>query len=322
LDLNWKAEARRKLRGLRAGRSAWSYRRDRVSCVEPTCLASLALIASGERNTYDADRADACAAADWVAALQKPDGALPVSKQVPSPGWSTPCAILLWRSLDTHPEPCRRACSWLLRVAGETHQPKPGDDVVGHDPSLAGWPWVEGTHSWIEPTAMSILALCRAGMSEHARAREGARMIIDRALEQGGWNCGNKTVFGRELRPQPFPTALSLLALAARSERCRAVDRALAYLQRVLPTVRAPISLGWGVLALRAHLSLPAPAERWLAESAADILETPDSVPGLALLLLAASGASLDLLMPRSPRVGTLVPASAAIGGIAGRSLT
>ena len=44
-------------------------------------------------------------------------------------------------------------------------------------------------------------------------------MIIDRALPHGGWNYGNKVVFGHELRPQPGPTGMALLALATRARQ-------------------------------------------------------------------------------------------------------
>ena len=38
-----------------------------------------------------------------------------------------------------------------------------------------GWPWVDGTHSWVEPTALALLVMGREGLSGHSRAREGVR---------------------------------------------------------------------------------------------------------------------------------------------------
>ena len=92
-------------------------------------------------------------------------------------------------------------------------------------------------------------------------------MVLNRALAQGGWNYGNTSVFGRQLRPQPGPTGLALLALAAQASkhRPRSVDPAIAYLLRTLPDVRAPISLAWGVLGLRAWNASPAAAADWLS---------------------------------------------------------
>ena len=114
-------------------------------------------------------------------------------------------------------------------------------------------------------------------------------MILDRALPQGGWSSGNKSVFGRALRPLPAATGLSLLALAARTgmTRPRAVDLALHYLRRVLPEVRAPISLAWGVLGLRAWAACPAEADSWLCESFALHGARHDISAGLGLLALA-----------------------------------
>jgi hypothetical protein len=121
-------------------------------------------------------------------------------------------------------------------------------------------------------------------------------MILDRALPHGGWNCGNKTVFGRELRPQPVPTAVSLLALAAQGIRSPAATRGVDYLQRALPGLRAPISLGWSLLALRAHQAMPPGADTALERAFSDCAGRLDSVRSLALLLLASRQESPSLL--------------------------
>jgi hypothetical protein len=162
---------------------------------------------------------------------------------------------------------------------------------VQHDTGLVGWPWVEGTHSWLEPTAMAVLALSLDGLSGHARVVEGVRLIVDRALPHGGWNYGNKSVFRTELRPHPGPTGLALLALAARGERPRppCVDWALAYLERTLPEIDSPCSLGWGVLGMRAWGAASATRDGWLGRSWARHSGRPDAACGLGLLLLAAA---------------------------------
>ena len=128
------------------------------------------------------------------------------------------------------------------------------------------------------------------------RVGQGIRLLADRALAHGGWNYGNTSVFGRELRPQPGPTGQALVALAAvpGKHADRAVDPAVAYLKRVLPGVRAPISLGWGVLGLRAWNACPDTARAWLAESHAGHAGSPDASVGLGLLLLAAGETDLS----------------------------
>src|SRR5262249_34176908 len=151
-----------------------------------------------------------------------------------------------------------RARNWLLRLEGRTlSHNDPGTKLVGHDSAAVGWPWVLGTHSWLEPTAMAVLSLCREGLSHHPRVKARAHLILDRSIKHGGWNYGNPEVFGRELRPQPGPSGVALLALAALqidSPECR---RGIDYLRQALSEVRSGASLGWGVLALRAWEACP-----------------------------------------------------------------
>jgi hypothetical protein len=98
------------------------------------------------------------------------------------------------------------------------------------------------------------------------------------------------------LRPHPAPTGLALLALATRGDRPPAVDRAITYLLTALKDCRAAVSLGWGILGLRAHQAQPIGSENWLADAYARIAGKPDAVLGLALLLLASSERAPGLL--------------------------
>jgi hypothetical protein len=127
------------------------------------------------------------------------------------------------------------------------------------------------------------------------------QVILDRALPHGGWNCGNKRVFGRELRPQPVPTALSLLAMAACGEQSgrEAVDRGSNYLRHTIPSTSAGVSLGWSLLALRAHAAAPSEVGARLECAFAGSRGAPDVARSLALLLLASGEHALALLLPR-----------------------
>ncbi len=294
----WTQPARRELLRLRGGEPGWGYRAGATPGVEPTALAGLGLLVSepdappadGRRATRDA--------ADWLATLQRPDGSLGLSATEPTPGWTTPYALLLWKALATREPECRRAARWLLGIKGRaTPRSDDPERIVGHDTTLVGWPWVADTHSWVEPTALAILALGRAGLGEHPRVVEGLRLIRDRAVDTGGWNYGNKATFGRGLRPQPAPTGLALLTLAQTPGEPRAplVDRAIRYLTATLPGVRAVWSLGWGLLGLRAWSVEPEEADRWLAEAYRNALGRPDAAPRLAHLLLAAGERTLSL---------------------------
>jgi hypothetical protein len=295
---SWKEEARRELMELRGSSSAWSYRRAHVASAEPTVLACLGMLASGDQATIDSDMRTAEQGAGWLAAIQRPDGSVPVVDGLPSPGWPTPYALLLWSNRPGYDLARRRGRSWLLECKGAT-QPRAnvGDNIVGHDPSLVGWPWVDGTHSWLEPTALSLLALNREGLGQHPRVSAGIELVRDRALVRGGWSCGGKSAFGNEQRPQPTATGLALLALAARGDRSAAVARGVAYLRATLADIRAAVSVGWGILGLRAHDALPVESETWLREAHARCTGRPDAAMGLALLLLAASEPALRLIL-------------------------
>jgi hypothetical protein len=232
-----------------------------------------------------------CRGAEWLATMQESDGSLGVTRGLAGVGWATPYAILLWNLLRLHTDKRERAVQWLLRLRGQNPPPdSPSRIVVGHDFSLVGWPWTAGTHSWVEPTALAVLALSGEGLKDEQRVREGYRLIVDRALPHGGWNYGNKSVFGRELRPHPGPTGLALLALATRGSQVRpsVVDPAIEYLTSTLPELLSPISLGFGLLGLRAWHAAPADSAGWLRRAHARHAGRLDAACGLGLLLLAA----------------------------------
>lgn len=288
---DWRSAARRELLGLRGRHRGWGYRKGAAPAVEPTCLACLGLLATpGVDDSESEDEAKAAVAgsADWLAAIQRPDGSLGITGASSGPGWPTPLGLLLWHAAGGREDARRRGIEWLLREKGEHSAPKSGAaPILGHDMTLVGWPWVDGTHSWLEPTATAVLALRAAGLGAHPRCVEGLRLIRDRAIDAGGWNYGNKAVFGHALRPQPGPTGVALLALAGQDARTEIVDRAIRYLNETLPGIRACASLGWGLLGLRAWNAAPVEADNWLAEAFHHASGRPDAAPKLALLLLA-----------------------------------
>ena len=260
---DWKSRAKEELLRLRDRSGAWAYRSDQGPSAEPTALACLGLWScQGDPPARSRDSAIQ-RGADWLLSLQNGNGSLGINPSLSSPCWATAHAILLWKVLDVHSQARERAAAWLLAEKGSPVAVDPAylGSVVGHDPTLIGWPWIDGTHSWVEPTAMAILALEREGRGHHPRVEEGIRVIENRALSCGGWNYGNTSVFGRQLRPQPGPTGQALLALAAhaRNRRLRSLQPAIVYLLRTLPEIRAPISLAWGVLGLRAGTPAPMP---------------------------------------------------------------
>lgn len=291
---DWKRTAIRALIGYR--KRAWSYGLELKPCVEPTALAILGLLAATDGAKSPELSAAVRSAGDWLASLQQANGSLGISEASPEPRWATPYAVLAWNALGGYEKERRLAVNWLLRESGGIVAEEKGHrPVQGHDSSIVGWPWTSGTHSWVEPTALALLALRREGLGSSARVQEGLRLLRDRAIESGGWNFGNKSTYGRVLRAYPATTGLALLALANTGPCGDLAKDGARYLLETLPRVRAAGSLGWGLLGLRAWGRSPEEADRWLARSVVNLAGRPDAAPRLAVLLLAAGEKSLEL---------------------------
>jgi hypothetical protein len=181
---------------------------------------------------------------------QLKDGRIPVSSDHPEAFWPTPIAILAWQGSDKFNGQVQKASRFLLNTTG-LHFKKKTDSPTKHDPSIRGWPWIENTHSWIEPTCLSVMALESIGLKNHERVREAVEMIKDRQLPKGGWNYGNTLVFDSELEPFPDTTGIALSALIELVPR-PSVDRSLVYLKMNIENTKTPISLGWAILGLSA----------------------------------------------------------------------
>jgi hypothetical protein len=293
---SWITRSHQELLELRGRSPGWGNRREGSAYVEPTCLAALALAASRPASGAGKSQAAVRDAADWLSRLQQRDGALGIAPDLPQPRWTTALGVLVWSATGAADAARHKALEWLLSTQGNTWTPQVAEPF-GHDPRIAGWPWVEGTHSWLEPTALAVLALSRAGRKEHERTRDGRRLIRDRVIRSGGWNYGNSTVFGADLRPHPAPTGLALLALAETDDAdSQIVAASCAYLERILPTTRAPQSLCLGTLALAAWGRRPVAADDWLVAAHAGAARRSNSIAELAYLLLAAGSRSLELL--------------------------
>jgi len=190
------------------------------------------------------------AASARLAQSQSEDGSITIAPDLVHAFWPTPLAVLAWSGSRHHEMQRAKAVEFLLQTGG-THWPRHLNKAVGHDTSLRGWPWIAGTHSWVESTALSIIALDVAGHQNHPRVKEAATMLVDRQLPNGGWNYGNTTIFGMELRPSPEYTGAALGALAGRVP-AHTVARSIEYLRQDVSQRRTPIALGWGVLGLSA----------------------------------------------------------------------
>ncbi len=283
MGTSWQSELISRLAGAAAPTGGWGYHPGGIESSEPTALAVLALSAHEEH-------AALCARGlSWLASIQNDDGGVPVVPAVRAPCWPTGLCLLAWVKSQTpaggaHDVPTRSATSWLLHTQGT---PIPPDTrLVGHDTTLIGWSWVADTHSWVEPTAVALLALRGVGQQEHARVREGVRLLVDRALADGGWNYGNTRVLDNTLRPFPAPTGIALASLAGEPENA-CVRAAIRYLHDALHEVRSPMSLAWGLIGLSAWNARPSSSDKWLAESAVSSASRKQNCLNDALLLLA-----------------------------------
>ena len=235
--------------------------------------------------------------AQRLAKDQLSDGRVPIASLHPAVWWPTALSAIAWAGVDEFRVEKDRALQFILEVSGTTPA-KIAGDPVGHDTTLRGWSWVEGTHSWIEPTALSMLALAAAGVTDHPRIQEGVRLLLNRQLPHGGWNYGNTTIFGRELHPMPESSGAALAALAGRVSQTE-VTRSLSYLEGEVPHLRTPLSLGWGLLGLAAWDRWPSGAESLVHDCMAAQSRYGDYDTSTLCILLMAT---VEGLMPPTRR--------------------
>ena len=307
--MTWREELLRQL----AAAIPCGYDRSGPDATEPTCLAATALSVYGRPE-------QSLQAFPWLASLQSNDGSVGPTKDLSAPGWPTALAILASIYADRsgasdalglygrsnftlqdgeQPEgsfSVDRAVQWLLDTKGGTLARQPS---MGHDSMLVGWPWVAGTHSWVEPTALAVLALKSIGQSDHSRTREGVRVLHDRLLPDGGCNCGNTIVFGQALLPHIQPTGLALLALHGEKDHDGRIARSLDWLQGAINGQTAAASLAYALWALARYGRETANGENWLA-AASKRTATRSSPYRMALLLLAA--AAVNAPANRAPK--------------------
>jgi hypothetical protein len=270
---------------------------------EPTALAALALIAYGR----DAASRNAL---EWLAQLQNADGSVGPTVTQSTPGWPTGLVVLSAaasesrRTLPSSAKPpfdINRAVAWILQTRGEAFPRAP---ELGHDTTLVGWPWVEETHSWIEPTAMHVLALKAVGQGNHPRTREAIRLLIDRLLPDGGSNYGNTVVMDQVLRPHLQPTGLAMLALAGESNFDGRISKSLDFLSAELSSRTVAASLSYGLMGLAAHGIVPIESRDWLETAYRRTITHGASPYRLVLLALASLGtASPLIILPNTTQI-------------------
>ena len=277
---------------LRLARNAdggWSYYSGKRSRIEPTCWALLAL---GQSETIALDFE---VLRRWP---RKGGWLIDTVGAPPNHAFNAIAALTLLHS----PADVALAEPLVRLLSASKGLRLPPDPVVRLDSSLQAWSWVEGTPSWVEPTAWCVLLLkhltARRPNPEAAeRIRVGEQMLADRACRDGGWNYGNSNVYGQDLPPYVPTTALALLALQGR--RIDPVVRGLERLERDVFTERSVMALSLAVICLRIYGRPTAVPEEHLKTllSERDLnAGLNDDLLGLAMALYALSDPPLTAL--------------------------
>ncbi len=194
---------------------------------EPSLLLIFAFIASGDRRSADP-------LVDWILKCRNGDGSVGLNREFPREGlWNTSLLAIAMHHLGLKAER-DAAIEFLLKFRSIQTPLAPNNDL---NTKLVGWPWVANTFGWVEPTAWALLALALAGETDHPRAVEGRRLLEDRCIPGGGWNYGNKVVYGHTLMPFWDSTALVLLALGDSNRGL--VQKNLDFLEKSLPEVQS-----------------------------------------------------------------------------------
>ena len=90
--------------------------------------------------------------------------------------------------------------------------------VKGKGEAPLAWGWTKGTYSWVEPTSRVLLALRLLRPEATGEIDEAVAMLAERETTEGGWNYGNASALGTDLRPYAQTTAIATLALQGLGE--------------------------------------------------------------------------------------------------------
>ena len=219
----------------------WGYQPGKSSRLEPTCWAALALGSTLAPNALE----------QWPSV----DGLL-LERRGGTPNYAFQgLALIVLRAQHLeHAAGNRTLLAALQRVKGDA---LPASTINRQDNSLQAWSWIDGTFSWVEPTAWCLLALKQwsdvpGAVGGRDRIVVAERMLVDRCCAEGGWNYGNANMLGQELKPFVPTTALTLLSLQDR-QSLPAVGRSVAFLEREGTSERSGTALALALMALRAY---------------------------------------------------------------------
>jgi hypothetical protein len=286
------ARLRQRLMGEASPTGGWPYYPGKQSRIEPTAWALLAVT-----ETWPGDSATRQQFIDlhvrFLASCQRTDGLLteqqPTSINFTANGLSA-CATASLLG-DGSSSFLRRLTDGLVGAKGVALSAQ--DPNSNQDNRLQGWPWIPDTFSWVEPTAWCLLALKKTralGTSDASlsRIREAEKLLANRSCKSGGWNYGNATVFGQDLRAYVPTTAAGLMALQDRRGD-PAVSNALAFLEGARLKETSGMALALTAVALRLYEQSTSDVEERLVEIIGRA-ERSGNLQTLAMALYALSG--------------------------------
>jgi hypothetical protein len=240
------------LRNAAVSTGGWGYYPARRPRIEPTCWALMALQAvSDDANGWEQF------ASPHVAILKQSQmtsgGLSDTGGATTNLAFDGLAAAVLPHVADRSTGPVLSAL--LSMIAGvKGFKAQQGD--LRQDNSLQAWPWYPDNFSWVEPTAWCVLALKKSpdAQSDGFRARidEAERMLENRCCDAGGWNYGNASALGQDLRPHVPTTALALIALQDRADR-EFVKRSVDLLEQVRFKEESSLALGLTATALHVY---------------------------------------------------------------------
>lgn len=226
----------------------WGYAAQQSSAVEPTSAVLLAL-------REDPSCAESCRRGiDWLRGAQHLDGGWGFNSRDDESAWQTAWAVLALARSGEGSRVLNQGVKWLLDVKtvqfGEEAM-QASKKISTVDPSLRGWPWLPGEASWVEPTALAMLALESVpGIAATDRLNEALRYIQDRRCPGGGWNVGSPVIFASALLALVNTTAWVLLALFKLAPGS-ILPEDFEILRTAMHRDGGVLGLAWGLLALR-----------------------------------------------------------------------
>ena len=295
----------------------WGFSPSKASWLEPTFYAMLALDGAPQ-HANALDRA-------WakVRSWQLPEGGCRPTDAVDQPNWTTALWIQLHCRRKVFDDRFVKSLFWLSQARGEE-----GRlwlrllSRMKNSPDHYGWSWFPGSHSWIEPTAHSLLAMQISLRESESlptlltntlkeRIAMGQQMLLDRRCSDGGWNYGSGSAFNVPLPSYPETTAVALLGLQqANAAGRKAACSKAAGLYRA---TQSPLALAWLQLALRVHGEAVAPPP--------DLPPGPTELMLVSLRMLGAEDGNFRLLAcqsakdaGRDAKLARNTPATAAAG--------